>query len=83
MKNPLLLSFVFLVGLTLCTGLISYFNLVPPGFIPVLLMGIAFIKFCLVAFEFMELKKAHVFWKVATVIIGLILAAGIAFFSFG
>ena len=28
-----------------------------------LIIGIAVLKFILVAFEFMELKKAHVLWK--------------------
>ncbi len=82
MKNPLQLSFLFLVGLTLFTGIISYFDLISYGFAPVLFMGIALGKFSLVAFEFMELRKAHLFWKVATLIIGIVLATGIAFFTF-
>ena len=81
MKNPLLLSFVILITLTLCTGLLSYFELISVSYLPLVLMGIAFTKFYLVAYQFMELKKAHTFWKVATLIIGFGLAAGIAFFA--
>lgn len=38
---------------------------------PSLIIGLFSIKFLLVAFQFMELKKAHNFWKVA--IIGIVL----------
>ncbi|MEP0713038.1 cytochrome C oxidase subunit IV family protein [Algoriphagus sp.] len=82
MKNPLLLSFVVLVTLTLCTGLLSYFELISVRYIPLALMGLAMVKFGLVAFEFMELRKAHGLWKVSTLLIGLILAGGISFFAF-
>ena len=30
----------------------------------ILIVGLSAIKFLLVAFNFMELKKAHVFWKI-------------------
>lgn len=82
MKNTLQLSFFLLIGLTLFTGILSYFNLISSGLTPLLFMGIALVKFSLVAFEFMELRKAHGFWKIATLLIGLILAGGIAFFAF-
>ncbi len=37
---------------------------------------IAALKFLLVAFQFMELKKAHVFWK-TTLVIVLVIITGI------
>lgn len=74
------MSFVVLVSLTLCAGLLPYFELISISYIPLVLMGIALAKFSLVAFEFMELKKAHIFWKITTLLIGLVLAGGIAFF---
>ncbi len=82
MKKPLQFSFLSLVGLTLLTGIISYLDLISTSFAPVFFMGIALGKFNLVAFEFMELRKAHQFWKVATLIIGIVLATSIAFFTF-
>lgn len=83
MKNPLKLSLSFLIGLTLLAGIISYFELIPNGFAPILYLGIALGKFILVAFEFMDLRKAHKFWKVSTLLIALVLVTGIAIFTFG
>ena len=57
-QNTLLLLYL----LTLATALVSrfYYGL---SFFVVLILGLSAIKFMLVAFQFMEMKKAHVFWK--------------------
>jgi hypothetical protein len=82
MKNPLLLCLSFLLGLTLLTSTISYFELIPNRFGPIVYLGIALGKFILVAFEFMELRKAHLFYSVSTLILGLVLVICIAIFTF-
>lgn len=73
MKKEFTVSFIFLLLLTLLT--IIVFN---SSFIPkikfLLIMCLAFTKIYLVAFYFMELKKAHLFWKVSLLsIVGLII----------
>jgi hypothetical protein len=35
-------------------------------------VGLAILKFWLVAFQFMELKKAHPFWKYLIILFGII-----------
>lgn len=82
MKNPLLLCLSFLLGLTLLTSTISYFELIPNRFGAIVYLGIALVKFILVAFEFMELRKAHLFYSVLTLILGLVLVTCIAIFTF-
>jgi hypothetical protein len=60
MERKNTITLVVLVLLTISTSFFSvhYKNMV---FLILLLSGI---KFVLVAFQFMELKKAHPFWKV-------------------
>ena len=59
MKRNHLLSFGSLMLLTLLSaGFNSYLTL------SMALIGIALIKCLIVAFDYMELKHAHVFWKV-------------------
>jgi hypothetical protein len=58
MRKTLTLTYGILILLTLATALISNSNA------PVaIIMGISSIKFLMVAFQFMELKKANLFWK--------------------
>lgn len=64
MKKTLNLTFGLLILLTITTALISNSSKlagVATGFI-ILIFAI---KFSLVAFQFMELKKAHTFWKIS------------------
>ncbi len=52
--------------LTLATAVISQqVNMAVTG--SILIVGLSAIKFLLVAFNFMELKKANIFWKVLLV----------------
>ena len=59
MKKSHLLSFGFLLLFTVLSASISrYLNF------SLVLIGVAIVKCLIVAFEYMELKHAHVFWKV-------------------
>jgi len=58
-------NFHILIALIILTIVTAYFSLKNVIFIILLL---AFIKFILVTFYFMELKKAHSFWKVSIVL---------------
>jgi hypothetical protein len=66
MKKELTFTFGLLLLLTLATFFVS--NLSIAVFIKKTLLLILFSgKFLLVAFQFMELKKAHVFWKASVI----------------
>lgn len=58
------ITWIILLLLTLATALIAGM-----GNAAYLILGISAMKFLLVAFQFMELKNAHSFWKVSLVII--------------
>lgn len=66
MKNTLLYSYGLLILLTIITAVISNV-LVDLKFIIPLILGLSVFKFLLVSFEFMELKKAHIFWKISLI----------------
>lgn len=72
MKLTLELTWGLLVLLTIITALIAHFV---PGSTAVVggIMGLAGIKFLLVAFQFMDVKKAHVFWKTSLIFYTVIL----------
>ncbi|QKJ62769.1 cytochrome C oxidase subunit IV family protein [Flavobacterium sp. M31R6] len=73
MKNSLILIYIFLLIITITTACLSSLFGVS-AFITSLIMGLAVFKFLLVAFQFMELKKAHSFWKISLIItLGLII----------
>ncbi|WP_116795936.1 cytochrome C oxidase subunit IV family protein [Flavobacterium sp. 103] len=72
MKNSLILVYILLLIITITTACVSSLFGVS-AFITSLIMGLAAFKFLLVAFQFMELKKAHSFWKISLIItLGLI-----------
>lgn len=62
MKKSLVFTYGLLIVLTLVTALISNANLFSDDII-LLILFFSSIKFLLVAFQFMELKKANPFWK--------------------
>jgi hypothetical protein len=66
MKKDLLLSYAFLLLLTVLSALISNSFIVSVMTVSLLMFFAAF-KFVLVAFQFMELKKAHSFWKISLI----------------
>jgi heme/copper-type cytochrome/quinol oxidase subunit 4 len=59
--------------MTAATALVSASSVISKTAI-FLIMGISGIKFLLVAFQFMELKKANSFWKISLILtLGLII----------
>jgi hypothetical protein len=72
MKKTLFITYGVLILLTASTALIS--NIITVSRIAiVLIMGLSVLKFLLVSFQFMELKKANSFWKVSLIsVLGLI-----------
>lgn len=72
MKKKLTYTFGLLLLLTFATFLIV--NLPLDSFIKkCLILALFSVKFILVAFQFMELKKAHSFWKISTITILIII----------
>jgi hypothetical protein len=67
MKKSLILIYVLLLLLTIATACISNFFTISAVVVPLLMVMAAF-KFLLVAFQFMELKKANSFWKVSLIV---------------
>jgi len=65
-----------LMVLTFSTAFVSESDV---NYAAILIMGIAVLKFVLVSFEFMELKKAHVLWKYL-VLVSLGIFSALVFF---
>jgi hypothetical protein len=74
MERSLLITLVVLVALTFVSALFSSFGESGARWIPLAIMGLAAMKFVVVAFRFMELQKAHVFWRASMVVISVLLA---------
>ncbi|MFV8343721.1 cytochrome C oxidase subunit IV family protein [Flavobacterium sp. XS2P39] len=72
MKKTLFITYGLLILLTACAAVIS--NVMDASrLVIILIMGLSVLKFLLVSFEFMELKKANSFWKVSLIsVLGLI-----------
>lgn len=81
MKNQLAITLAVLIGFTLLTSLLVFSQPEFISFLPLLIMMIAGAKFFLVAFEFMELRKAHIFWKTATILICLLIVFIVGIFA--
>ena len=71
MKNGSTKTLFVLIILTIIVGVLSSFEAVNKNLF-ILILGLSSVKFLLVAFQFMELKKAHVAWKIILVIYLLI-----------
>jgi len=65
MEKRLRYTWIILMILTVLSGALSYVEGL--RIIPVLILVLASLKFILVAFEFMEVRLAHPFWKVFVV----------------
>jgi hypothetical protein len=72
MKKSLIISYGTLLFLTLSTALIASSGTISKGIV-FLILVISAIKFLLVAFQFMELKKANPFWKICLLFVLLLL----------
>lgn len=74
MKKEFTISFAILLLLTLIT-IIVFKSSIIPSLKSLLIMSLAFSKIYVVSFYFMELKKAHLFWKISLLsIVGLTIA---------
>ena len=65
MNNRTNYVWILLVILTVVVGVISSF---PFNYAVVAILVLSGIKFIGVSFYFMELKKAHIFWKISVLI---------------
>jgi hypothetical protein len=61
MNKKLSLTWISLIGLTVISALIANTS---PSYAAFLIIALAGAKFLGIAFQFMELKKAHLFWKI-------------------
>ena len=68
MKRTHIITLVILLSLTILTAICAGFNQ-----LLFLILALSAIKLLLVAFQFMELKKAHNFWKVFLTLILVII----------
>jgi hypothetical protein len=66
MKKSILLPWIALIILTISSAIISNYFFKATILVE-LILWLAALKFIAVAYYFMELKKAHVFWKVSTI----------------
>ncbi|MBP6758513.1 MAG: cytochrome C oxidase subunit IV family protein [Flavobacterium sp.] len=67
MKKSFIYTYILLLVLTISTALIASSSTISKGIV-FLILGISAIKFLLVAFQFMELKKANSFWKISLIL---------------
>ena len=62
MKMKLFYTYILLIALTLTGALLAGLPITKAIVIAIVLFSV--LKFLIVAFQFMELKEAHIFWKV-------------------
>lgn len=72
MKNKATLTWIILIVLTIASALISK---VESKYVVLIILILSALKFLGIAFQFMELKKAHPFWK--GIILGFVFLFGI------
>jgi len=61
MNKTAIITWIILIMLTIASALISG---IQSKYTVLLIMAVSALKFIGVAFQFMELKKAHTFWRV-------------------
>ncbi len=66
MQKKDIITLVLLISATLFTSVISV-NSDSLKYVVFVILIVSGIKFSLIAFQFMELKKAHIFWKTALI----------------
>lgn len=71
MKKYTILAYVILILMTISTAILSqekeYIKNLSIG-----ILAISIVKFFIVAFEFMEIRKAHALWKAIVIFTGLL-----------
>ncbi|WP_164111850.1 MULTISPECIES: cytochrome C oxidase subunit IV family protein [Sphingobacterium] len=76
MQKSLTYTYILLVLLTI--GGVALGSMPVSGVIVIFILSLSFLKAMLVAFQFMELKIAHSFWKYAMLLFGLIVVVTVA-----
>lgn len=71
MKNTISSTFILLLALTVIAAFLAL-N-ISAEIMAATVVTLALIKFWLVAFQFMELKKAHPFWKYLILVFGVLM----------
>ena len=66
MKKELSITWILLLFLTVASAFIANYY-INGNYLVQLILLLAVLKFIGVAFNFMELKKAHAFWKITTI----------------
>jgi len=72
MKNSTTITWIVLILLTITSAMISK---IEGKYVVLIILILSALKFFGIAFQFMEINKAHLFWK--TIIIGFIFLFGI------
>ena len=72
MKNTLTITWIVLIVLTITSALVSKLE---SKYVVLIILILSALKIFGIAFQFMEIKKAHVLWK--TIIIGFVFLFGI------
>ena len=72
MKNTAIITWIILIVLTITSALVSKLE---SKYIVLIILILSALKFFGIAFQFMEIKKAHVFWK--TIVVGFVFLFGI------
>lgn len=71
MKKSLVYSYIGLLVLTLLVAILASESI--SKLLVIIITVLSLIKFWIVGFEFMELKKANSFWKVLLVAFGVVI----------
>tara|TARA_R110000868_G_scaffold147888_1_gene369509 strand:+ start:928 stop:1164 length:237 start_codon:yes stop_codon:yes gene_type:complete len=72
MNKSATITWIILIVLTITSALVSKLE---SKYVVLIILILSALKFFGIAFQFMEIKKAHVFWKI--IIIGFILLFGV------
>jgi len=73
MKNTATITWIILMVLTISSALVSKLE---SKYAVLIILILSALKFFGIAFQFMEIKKAHLFWK--SLIVGFVFLFGIA-----
>lgn len=81
MDKGIRFTYILLIVFTILTAVVSAVGVEGNKFIAFVIMALAGTKFLLVAFHFMELKKAHSFWKFSTLLVCMLIVMVFGIFS--
>jgi hypothetical protein len=81
MERSLNVTYLILMVFTVLTAVVSSMALFSGKILVLIIMALAAAKYLLVAFDFLELKKAHFFWKFVTVLVCLLIVGVVVIFG--